>query len=30
LIKIKRLESDMKKASKQMGFAAAREIALKA
>jgi hypothetical protein len=30
LIRIKRLENDMKKAAKQMGFAAAREIALKA
>jgi hypothetical protein len=30
LIKIKRLESQMKKAAKEMSFAAAREVALKA
>jgi hypothetical protein len=30
LIKIKKLEKQMKKASKEMGFAAAREVALKA
>jgi hypothetical protein len=30
LVKIKKLEGQMKKAAKEMGFAAAREIALKA
>jgi hypothetical protein len=30
LIKIKKLEGQMKKAAKEMGFAAAREVALKA
>jgi hypothetical protein len=29
LIKIKKLEKEMKKASEEMGFAAAREVALK-